>query len=122
MNDDELEAAIAAMRPDATVAVAVLNLAYATPKASWLNAINEAARAGHAMPTLLPSLAELSEPGRAFMAAPLLHDQWDIAAPAFRGRTVRYAFDAAYFVVAPGQAVPDALDFDAGDGRGFRSV
>lgn len=59
---------------------------------------------------------------RAFFACGLLHDQWNTAPPAYRRRSVTYSFDARFYFANAGDPPPDTIDFDPGDGRGYRTV
>jgi cytochrome P450 len=54
-----------------------------------------------------------------FFAAALLHDQWGLAQPTYRGRTVPFLVSDAFFL---GAAPPDSVELDPGDGGGFRAV
>ena len=54
-----------------------------------------------------------------FFAAALLHDQWGLAQPTYRGRTVPFLVSDAFFL---GAAPPDSVELDPGDGGGFRAI
>lgn len=62
------------------------------------------------------------EETRAFFACGLLHDQWNAAMPTYRGRNVTFLFDARFYFTNAGHPAPDTIDFDPGDGRGYRTV
>ncbi len=113
-----LKAPTVAMRPDGEVPVALVNLAYCTWHGKFSARLEQAAAQGSCLAEPLPPLGDVIDTRRVFMAAPLLHDQWGQAVPAFRGGTVSYAFDARFMV----QAAPAEFEFDAGDGRGYRTV
>lgn len=85
------------MRPDGPLPVAIANFRVAV---------------------LGPPVAEK----RAFFASGLLHDQWDTAPPAYLGRSVTYSFDARFYFTNAGDPLPDTIDFDPGDGRGYRTM
>ena len=85
------------MRPDGPLPVAIANFRIAV---------------------LGPPVAEV----RAFFACGLLHDQWANATPAYRGRSIIYSFDARFYFANAGEPLPDTIDFDPGDGRGYRSL
>ncbi len=117
-----LKAPTQAMRPDGIVPVALVNLSYSSWRNEFAAQLDQAAAQGSSLAEPLPPLAEVIEPRRAFMAAPLLHDQWGRVVPAFRGSTVTYLFDARFMEQAAGQVAPAQFEFDAGDGRGYRTV
>jgi cytochrome P450 len=54
-----------------------------------------------------------------FFAAALLHDQWGLAQPTYRGRTVPFLVSDAFHLGGP---PPDKVELDPGDGGGFRAV
>ncbi len=117
-----LKAPAMAMRPDAEVPVALVNLAYCTWRGEFATRLDQAAAQGSCLAEPTPQLRDVIDTRRVFMAAPLLHDQWGQAVPAFRGSTVRFAFDARFMVQAAGQQPPAQFEFDAGDGRGYQVV
>jgi hypothetical protein len=59
---------------------------------------------------------------RAFFASGLLHDQWGLVLPAYRGRSVEFVVSADFHLTNPGAPLPDAVALDLGDGRGFVPV
>ena len=52
----------------------------------------------------------------AFLACGLLHDQWGVAAPTYRGRSVPFLYSEDFHVTNPGLPAPDAVELDAGGG------
>ncbi len=117
-----LKAPTVAMRPDGEVPVALVNLAYSTWRNKFAARLDQAAALGSCLAEPTPPLRDVIDTRRVFMAAPLLHDQWGQAVPAFRGSTVTFAFDARFMVQAAGQQPPAQFEFDAGDGRGYQTV
>jgi Putative serine esterase (DUF676) len=89
-------AATAAFRPDGPLPVAIASFRYSVPDA----------------------------PGerRAFLASGLLHDQWGLASPVYRGRSVPFLYSPDFHLTNPGAPAPDAVELDPGDGGGFRAL
>jgi hypothetical protein len=89
-------AATASFRPDGPLPVAIANFRYSVPDA----------------------------PGerRAFLACGLLHDQWGLAAPVYRGRSVPFLYSPDFHLTNPGGPAPDEVELDPGDGGGFRAL
>jgi cytochrome P450 len=56
----------------------------------------------------------------AFFACGLLHDQWGLAQPTYRGHTVPFLVSEDF--VLSNMGAPDAVELDPGDGGGFRPV
>jgi hypothetical protein len=52
----------------------------------------------------------------AFLACGLLHDQWGLAAPTYRGRSVPFLYSEDFHVTNPGMPAPDAVELDVGGG------
>jgi len=52
----------------------------------------------------------------AFLACGLLHDQWGVAAPTYRGRSVPFLYSEDFHVTNPGLPTPDTVELDAGHG------
>ncbi len=117
-----LKAPAMAMRPDGEVPVVLVNLAYCTWRGEFATRLDQAAAQGSCLAEPTPQLRDVIDTRRVFMAAPLLHDQWGQAVPAFRGSTVTYLFDARFMVQAVGQTAPAQIEFDAGDGGGYQTV
>ena len=82
--------AAAPFRPDGPLPIAIAHFAYSVPDQS----------------------GERS----AFLACGLLHDQWGLAAPTYRGRSVPFLYSEDFHITAPGLPAPDAVELDAGDG------
>lgn len=94
---DAVKAMTVELRPDGPLPVAIANFR---------------------LTTLDPTNAEQ----QAFMACPLLHEQWGLSTPTYRSRTVRFSFDPRFYFCNSGAPLPDCFDFDPGDGQGFRRV
>jgi hypothetical protein len=64
------------------------------------------------------------DPGthEAFFASALLHDQWGLVQPTYRGRSVPFLISEDFHLTSPGAPLPDAVELDPGDGGGFRAV
>jgi cytochrome P450 len=79
-------------------------------------------RLGVLRPELAPDLASAVEARHAFMASGLLYDQWGLATPVYRGRHVTFVVDEAFHFTNPDGLLPDSIEADPGDGKGFRQV
>jgi cytochrome P450 len=76
-------------RPDGPVPIAIARFAYSVPE-------------------------ETGE-RTAFLACGLLHDQWGVSAPTYRGRSVPFLYSEDFHVTNPGLPAPDAVELDTGD-------
>ena len=119
-----LEAPLAAVRPDAPVPVAVVDVpvAVADPAAARLAAARAFGGAPAAAAAVAAELAPNASTRRAFLAAALLPEQWGRDVAVYRGRDVTYALDERFWVTLAGAARPDAVTLDPGDGVGPRAV
>jgi hypothetical protein len=95
-------AATAPYRPDGRVPVAITRFAYAVA------------------PDDGPE--DRLQARETFFAGCLLHDQWGVAVPAYRGRDAEFVVAAEFHLTAPGAPLPDAITLDLGDGRGPQPI
>jgi hypothetical protein len=112
----------AGFRPDGPLPIAVASLRLASVRPAVRDAVMAAAASGTGLTPPPPPLADCIQPGRAFIAAGLLHGQWGLAQPVFRSRVVSYLLDERFFITTPGDPLPDAIELDPGDGSGFRPL
>ncbi len=117
-----IDAMTAAIRPDGPLPVAMTRYRVSKPTAAFMAAVNAVAVAGGALPEPLPALADVLETQEVFATAAPMHAQWGRATPTFRSRLATWSFDQRFFVTSPGAPLPERIDFDAGDGVGFRRV
>jgi hypothetical protein len=112
-------AATRAYRPDGQLPIAIANFAYAIPRPELANQVRRAVAEGRALEGPATSLDGQLVQRRAFFASCLLHDQWGLVLPAYRGRSVEFVVDADFHLGNPGAPLPDAVELDLGDGGGF---
>lgn len=117
-----IDAMTAAIRPDGPLPVAMTRYRVSKPTSAFVWQVNAAAAAGRALPEPLPALASVLETQDVFATAAPMHAQWARATPTFRSRLATWSFDQRFFCAIPGAPLPDRIDFDAGDGLGFRRV
>jgi hypothetical protein len=111
-----------AIRPDEALPVAIANFRVAAPRAALVQRVQRAAAAGAALDPAPGELGQAIEERRVFMASGLLHEQWARPEPEFRGRAVTYVLDPRFYFANAGDPLPDQIELDPGDGRGFRGV
>ncbi len=92
-----------------------------------IKAMTTPLRANGALPIAIANfrVATLATPQseqHCLLACGLLHEQWASATPSYRGLTVTFSFDARFYFSNVGEALPEQLEFDPGDGLGFRTV
>lgn len=115
-------AATTPCRPDGPLPIAIANFAYAIPRPGLAGRVRRAAAEGRALEHPPESLEDQLLQRRAFFASGLLHDQWGLRLPAYRGRTVDFVVREDFYLTNPGAPLPDAIALDVGDGRGFEPV
>jgi hypothetical protein len=109
-------------RPDGPLPVAIASYPLSSVRPAFASQVLAAARARQALPNPVPPLDAIIEPAQAFFVSGLLHDQWGMAAPVFRSRVVTYLLDQRFYLSTPGEPLPDLIELDPGDGRGFRPL
>jgi hypothetical protein len=115
-------AATTPCRPDGPLPIAIANFAYAVPRPELADRVRRAAVEGRALEHAPESLTDQLLQRRAFFASGLLHDQWGLTLPAYRGRTVDFVVKEDFHLTNLGAPLPDAVALDVGDGRGFVPV
>jgi hypothetical protein len=109
-------------RPDGQVPIAIANFAYAVAGPELAERVRRAATEGRALEDPPESLDGQLVQRRAFFASGLLHDQWGLMLPAYRGRSVEFVVSEDSHLTNPGAPLPDAVALDFGDDRGFVPV
>jgi hypothetical protein len=109
-------------RPNGQLPIAIANFAYAVPEPALANRVRRAAAEGRALEDPPQNLEGQLLQRRAFFASGLLHDQWGLMLPAYRGRSVELVVSKDFHLTNPGAPLPDAVALDLGDGRGFVPV
>jgi hypothetical protein len=112
-------AAIGSFRPDGPLPIAIARFRLAVARPELIAEVRGAAADGGAPPDPPHDLSAAIEERRAFFACGLLHDQWGFARPAYRGRSVTFVLDERFHLTNPSEPLPDAIEVDSGDGRGF---
>jgi cytochrome P450 len=112
-----LAAAAAAYRPDGPLPIVIARQRYAVPRAKLAADVQRAAAKGRALANPPRSLAGQLDERMAFLAGGLLHDQWGMAVPAYRGRRVPWLVTEELCL---GDSPPDHVEIDPGDGGGFQ--
>jgi cytochrome P450 len=92
----EVLAALTPLRPDGPLPIAIARFAYGVP--------------------------DDPDTHEAFFASALLHDQWGLAEPTYRGRSVPFLVSKDFHLTNPGTPLPDTVELDPGDGGGFRAL
>ena len=92
------------------------------PKPDFTRQVIDAAERGSSLNPAPTDLASVIQPATAFMVAGLMHDQWGQVTPQFRSRVVTYVLDERFYCTNPGASLPDKIEIDLGDGRGYRTV
>jgi hypothetical protein len=115
-------AAATPYRPDGQLPIAIANFTYAVPRPELADRVRRAAAEGRALENPPESLDGQLQQRRAFFASGLLHDQWGLMLPAYRGRTVEFTVTEDFHLVNPGAPLPDGNELDLGDDRGFVPV
>jgi cytochrome P450 len=115
-----LQATTNAFRADGPLPIAIANIALSVPTAEFAERVRKAAAAGQPLDPPPGPLPTVIEESRAFMVAGLMHDQWGQATPVFRSRVVTLVLDERFYCTNPGGPLPDQIEIDAQDGRGWR--
>jgi cytochrome P450 len=115
-------AATAVFRPDGELPIAIARFRYAVPRPELVGRVRRAAEEGRGLRHPPRTLDGELEQRQAFFACGLLHDQWGLAQPVYRGRTVPFVVLEEFHITNPGEPLPDAIELDPGDGGGFRAV
>jgi len=110
------------IRPDDVVPVAIASFRVTAPRSELVQRVMLAAEAGAALDPPPGGLGEAIQEQRVFMASGLLHDQWARREPEFRGRELTFVFEPRFYFSNAGEPLPEQIELDAGDGRGFRGV
>jgi cytochrome P450 len=110
------------LRPDGPLPIAIASFELAVPRPELVDQVRAGAAAGKGLSQPPPNLASATEQRRAFIASGLMHDQWGMPAPVYRGRRVEFLLDQGFHFTNPGAPLPDAIEVDPGDGGGFRAV
>jgi cytochrome P450 len=109
------------LRPDGPLPIAIAHFRMAVPRSAFASRVRSAAADGEQrFPN--DNLTAVIEERRAFAACALMHEQWGLQTPAYRGRDVSFVIDPRFHLTNPGELPPDAVDADLGDGRGFQPV
>ena len=108
------------MRPDGPLPIAVASYRVATPRSEVARSVRAAAANGSDLRFPPGSLADAIEERRVFAASGLMHDQWGLEAPVYRGRDVSFVLDAGFLLTNPAAPWPDRWELDLGDGRGWQ--
>ncbi len=117
-----VDAMTATIRSDGPLPVAITRYTVSTPTAEFAAQVQAAAAVGGALPDPLPPLREVLTTLDVFATAAPMHEQWARVTPTFRSRMVTWSFDQRFYFTSPGTPLPDRMEFDAGDGAGFRPV
>jgi len=110
------------MRPDAAVPLAIADFSFARPQPAFVQRVMRAAEEGVALDAPTQGLASVIEDGHAFAACALLHDQWGRQVPQYRGRSVSFVLDPRFYFTNAGQARPNDIEIDPGDGSGWHQL
>lgn len=109
-------------RADGPVPLAIANVAMSVVTPEFSQRVLAAAIAGTGLDPAPEHLAQVTQPARAFMAAPLLHAQFGMDVATVRSRTVTFVIDERFYCSNPGAPLPDAIEVDPGDGKPVRVV
>jgi cytochrome P450 len=117
-----IEASLRDVRPDEPLPIAIASFRIAVPHPSLAQRVRAASSNGSRPPALPRSLARAIEERRVFMASALMHDQWLRPTPEYRGREIAFVLDERLHLNKPGEALPEAVAVNLGDGNGFREA
>ena len=109
-------------RPDGPLPIAIASLQLSIVRPEFMQQVVEAAERDTALNPPPLSLEAVIQPATAFIVAGLMHDQWGQATPKFRSRVVTYVLDERFYCTNPGGPIPDQIEIDVHDGRGFRGA
>jgi hypothetical protein len=107
---------------DGALPVAVAHFRYGTPRAKLVERVRSAAAEGKALDNPPATLHGELEEREAFFACGLLHEQWGLPQPAYRGRRVPFLIRDDLLLGDPREPKPDKIELDPGEGGGFREV
>jgi cytochrome P450 len=108
------------VRPDGPLPIAIASFHVAMPRPEVARAVRAAAENDTEWRFPPGSLGDAIKERRVFAASGLLHDQWGLQAPVYRGRDVTFVLDAAFFLTNPSAPWPDRFELDLDDGDGWR--
>ena len=117
-----LVAQTAEFRSDGPIPIAIAAFQLSAVQPAFQQRVVDAAQQGVALDPPPGPLATVIQNGNAFMVAGLMHDQWGQTIPQFRSRVVTYVLDERFYCTNPGGPLPDKIEIDANDGRGFRTA
>ena len=117
-----LTAQTAEFRPDGPIPIAIASFQTSVIQPAFQQRVVDAAQRGVALDPPPGPLDTVIQPGNVFLVAGLMHDQWAQAIPQFRSRIVTYVLDERFYCTNPGAPLPDKIEVDLNDGRGFRTV
>lgn len=117
-----VSAMIAAFRPDGPMPIAIADYRVAVARDALVQRVRSAASADAALDPPPGDLRAEIEDRNAFVACALLHDQWNLAEPEYRGRDVTFLLDERFYFRNPGDPLPASVEIDPGDGVGWRTV
>ncbi len=117
-----LVAQTADCRPDGPIPIAIAAFQLSAIQPAFQQRVVDAAQRGVALDPPPGPLASVIQPANVFMVAGLMHDQWGQTTPRFRSRVVTYVLDERFYCTNPGAPLPDKIEIDLNDGRGFRAV
>jgi cytochrome P450 len=117
-----LRALTTEFRPDGPLPIAIASFDCAVPQPAFMQRVVDAAKRDEPLEPPPPDLASVIQPANVFMVAGLMHDQWGQLVPQFRSRVVTYTLDERFYCTNPGAPLPDKIEIDVDDSRGFRTV
>jgi len=115
-------ATLAPRRPDGQLPVAIARFRHAVPRPEFVAEVRQAAQEGRALRPAPSKLDGLLEEREGFISCGLLHEQWGMPGPAYRGHRIPFLVTEKLLLSNPGGSRPDAIEIDPGDGRGFQKV
>ena len=113
---------VGVFRPDGPLPIAIVDYRVAVPSDAFTKRVWQAAKAGVALNPAPGELQAEIEESHAFVACGLMHDQWDLREPEYRGRDVTFQLDERFYFRNAGDPLPDHVELDPGDGIGFRPL
>lgn len=117
-----INAMTASMSNTGPVPIAIASYSVSAPTSAFRAEVVQAANSGSALSGIVPPLADILETRDVFCAAAALHDQWARTTPVLRSRVVSWSIDERFYFAPALEPLPDHIEFDAGDGRGWRTV
>ncbi len=110
------------LRCDGPLPIAIASYQAATPTAAFRSKVMAAVQAGSALPDDPPPLADVLEATDVFCVGAPMHQQWAQVSPRFRSRVIRWMLDERFYFSDAMAARPDRIEFDPGDGDGWRRL